>query len=332
MAIKKISWNGTEAVELEAGGYEALLVPSVGANLVRLRHTSTGADILHTPAADEMETFAARPQIFGLPLLFPPNRIADGKYTYKGMEYRFPITLPAQNNYLHGIIKSQPFIVTRTEEGEGYAEVEASFFSNKVNDAIYVNYPHQFVCRMIFRLSAEGLTHTVTFTNLSDREMPLGVGYHTPINVPFIKGADKRAYRLRLSAGKRWEMDERLLPTGKLNDLSPEEALLRGEGIDPTATPVEWAVTAEPIKVDGRPYNGAVMIDTANDLSVCYEVDDRITNWTLWNNKGEADWACPEPQSWVANAPNLDLDPAVTGFQAVAPGATWQTVSRIYVK
>lgn len=332
MSIKKREWNGLDAVEFEAGGYEAMLVPALGANLVKLYHKATRADILRTPKADEMDTFRERPQIFGLPLLFPPNRIEDGKYSYNGIDYQYPITLPAQNNYHHGIIKSQPFVVTRAEEGDGYVEIEASFFSNAVNDAIYVNFPHPFVCRMVFHLSAEGLRHTVFFTNLGKSEMPLGVGYHTPINVPFVKGTDKGAYRLQLSAGKQWELNDRTLPTGKLLDLSPEAAKFRGEGLTPTGVPMEWALTAESITIDGKPYNGAVMTDTIHNVRVFYEVDEQVKHWTFWNNGGAVDWACPEPQTWAINAPNLKLDRSLTGFQTVAPGATWKTVSKIYVK
>lgn len=332
MSILKTQWNGLEAVVFEAGGYEAMLIPGVGANLVRLYHKPTKADILRTPTAEEVDIFRERPQIFGLPLLFPPNRIEDGKYSYKGTDYQYPITLPAQNNYHHGIIKGLPFVVTRAEETGDQVEIEASYFSNAVNDAIYTHFPHEFVCKMTFNLSARGLKHTVSFNNLSAKEMPLGVGYHTPINVPFIKGADKGAYKLRLSVGKLWELNDRTLPTGKLLDLTPEAAKLRGEGLAPTGTAIEWAMTAAPIEVDGKPYHGAVMTDTANHLRVFYEVDNEMKHWTLWNNGGSVDWACPEPQTWAINAPNLKMDDSITGFQTVAPGATWQTVARIYVK
>ena len=76
--IEKINFNGIPAVHFTAGGYEAVMVPSVGANVVKLKHTATGIEILRTPDAEEMENFKERPQIYGLPLLFPPNRIADG--------------------------------------------------------------------------------------------------------------------------------------------------------------------------------------------------------------------------------------------------------------
>ena len=80
------------AVEFSKGDYAALLVPDMGANLVRLADTRRGIEILRAPAGDEVEEFRRRPHVFGLPILFPPNRIADGQYTFDGRTYRFPIT------------------------------------------------------------------------------------------------------------------------------------------------------------------------------------------------------------------------------------------------
>ncbi len=309
-----------------------MLVPSIGANLVKLQHKATGCDILRTPSEEEAGTFTSRPQIFGLPLLFPPNRIADGKYTFEGRKYQYPITIPAQNNYHHGIIKSQPFTVTECREEDGAAEVEASFFSNEFNDAVYGDFPHRFECRMRFRLSSEGLEHTVTFVNMGNENMPLGVGYHTPIRVPFVSGGNPGDYRLRLSVGERWELDSRTLPTGKLLPLTPGEQALRGEGIVPLAEPIESAFTSKAIEVDGKPYLGAVVIDTRSRLGVFYETDDQMRHWTLWNNGASVDWVCPEPQSWAINAPNLNMPHDVTGFRWVAPGSSWSSTSRLYVK
>src|SRR5699024_265600 len=89
--IRTTDFYGLRAVEFSKGDYTALLVPEVGANLVRLAHVRLGAELLRTPAAGEIEAFRARPHVYGLPVLFPPNRIADGRYTFGGRTYRFPI-------------------------------------------------------------------------------------------------------------------------------------------------------------------------------------------------------------------------------------------------
>jgi len=185
---------------------------------------------------------------------------------------------------------------------------------------------------MTFNLSAEGLKQTITFVNLSDRKMPVGMGLHTVMNVPFIEGSNRDNYRLKLSVGKRWELNSRTLPTEKLLDLTDDEALLRTEGIAPCGKEIISVMTNEPITVDGKPYSGAILTDEANGVSVYYETDSQFKHWTLWNNGGEAPFICPEPQSWTINAPNLKLPAELTGFAAIDPGASWDAMTRFYVK
>lgn len=332
MKITKTQWHGYEAVQMEAGDYSALMIPSMGANMISLTNSRKGVDILRTPLPEDLEAFALRPQLFGLPLLFPPNRIEDGTYTYNGVKYQFPITIPAQNNYHHGIIKSQKFVVTMTNVAADYVEVEASFFSNEINNEIFADFPHKFECRMYFKLSSAGLEHRVTFVNHGATPMPLGVGYHTPIMVPFVKGSRAEDCTMLLSVDQKWEVTERTLPTGKLLPLSPEEAAMRTTGIHPTGKAMEIPMTAKPLTVDGREYNGAIFADAKTGLKLYYEVDKEYKHWTFWNNGGTVNWACAEPQTWAINAPNLGLPDDVTGFQTVAPGKTWSAGSRIYVK
>ena len=181
--IRCIDWNGLQAVEFAKGDYTALLVPSVGANLVRLANTRLGVEILRTPAADEIGTFKGRPQIFGLPVLFPPNRIAGGRYTFEGRTYQYPITIEKEHNYHHGILKSQPFAVSKALENDDEVLIECRYYANAGNDAIYRDFPHAFKCKITFRLSNEGLAQEIMFANRSAERMPVGVGFHTPMRI-----------------------------------------------------------------------------------------------------------------------------------------------------
>lgn len=332
MKIEKISWNGLEAVLMESNVYQAVVIPSVGANLVKLYNKEKKVDILRYPEPDEMDVFQSRPQIFGVPLLFPPNRIEDGTYRFENKTYQFPITIPNQHNYHHGIIKSEKFVVSKTRISSDAVEVEAVFYSNRINDAIFSNFPHEFICKIRFILTDNELTHIVSFQNNGTDSMPLGVGYHTPIRLPFMNDSDKEDYKLRLSAGKRWELSDRSLPTGKLLDLNEEEALLRTEGMTVTGKSIEIALTNEPLIINNREFSGAILMNTKNNVQVYYEVDKEFKHWTLWNNGGSVDWVCPEPQTWAINAPNLDLPNRVTGFQWVKAGENWSGTTRFYVK
>ena len=155
--IRSIEWNGMHAVEFSKGDYTALLIPGVGANLVRWANVRRGLEILRTPKPEEVENFKTRPHVYGLPLLLPPNRIAGARFEFEGREYRFPVTIPTEGAYHHGVIKSQPFMVSKAIETDDEVLIEARFYSNAANDVIFRDFPHEFKCKIVYRLTAEGL-------------------------------------------------------------------------------------------------------------------------------------------------------------------------------
>lgn len=329
--IRCIDWNGLQAVEFSKGDYTALLVPSVGANLVRLAETRLGAEILRTPAADEIETFRSRPQVFGLPILFPPNRIADGRYTFEGRTYRYPITIEKEHNYHHGILKSQPFQVSKAHETADEVMIECRYYANAGNDAIFRDFPHEFKCKVTYWLTAEGLEQEVMFSNRSRSAMPVGVGFHTPMRIPFAGGSDSD-YVMRVAVGEQAELDGRNLPTGRKLPLAEPFARLREGGLQVTGCePIEAGFTLREIEVDGKPFRGALVENLRTGVRTCYEVDGKTTYWTIWNNGGKVPYCCPEPQSWTTNAPNA-ADPTAEGFQSIAPCESWRMRFRLYAE
>ena len=329
--LRSIAWHGMRAVEFSKGDYAALLVPDMGANLVRLADTRRGIEILRAPAGDEVEEFRRRPHVFGLPILFPPNRIADGQYTFDGRTYRFPITDAKGGHYHHGILKSQPFAVSKAWETADEVLVECRYYSNAGNDAIFRDFPHEFKCKIVYRLTARGLEQEVMFANRSKEPMPVGVGFHTPMRIPFAGGA-AGDYVMRAAVGERVELSERNIPTGRKLPLSEKFARLRGAGLQVTdCDPIEAAFTVREIEVDGKPFRGALVENLRTGVRTCYEVDGQTTCWTIWNNGGKVPYCCPEPQSWTTNAPNMP-DPEAEGFRSIAPGGTWSMKFRLYAK
>lgn len=329
--IRCIDWYGMSAVEFSKGDYTALLVPQVGANLVSLRNTHLGVECLHCPSESEVETFRSRPQIFGLPILFPPNRIEDGRYCFEGRVYQYPITIAKENNYHHGILKSQPFVVSKAEEDDERVKIEARYYSNPANDAIYRHFPHTFKCKIVYTLSAQGLEIEVALFNKSEENMPVGVGFHTPLNIPFA-GGEGKDYLMRVAVDKQCELSSRNLPTGNLIELNEQFAKLRDGGLQTTdCEPIEAGFTLREILVDGKPFRGAVVEHQKSGLRLFYEVDQKTRYWTIWNNGGNQPYCCPEPQSWITNAPNAK-NPQEAGMEFIEPGKGWRAKYWLYVR
>ena len=257
--LRAIDFHGLKGVEFSKGEYTALLIPEMGANLVRLANTRLGAEILRTPGPGEIETFRSRPQVFGLPILFPPNRIADGRYVFEGRTYQYPITIERERNYHHGVLKSEAFLVSKAREMDREVMIECRYYANAGNDAVYRDFPHEFKCKITYRLTAEGLEQEVVFFNRSETRMPLGVGFHTPLTIPFAGGIDAD-YVMRLAVGEEVELDGRNLPTGRRLPLSEQFSKLRREGLQVTGCgPIEAGFTLREIDVDGKPFRGALV-------------------------------------------------------------------------
>ena len=161
--------------------------------------------------------------------------------------------------------------------------------------------------------------------------MPLGVGFHTPLTIPFAGGTDAD-YVMRLAVGEEVELDGRNLPTGRRLPLSEQFSRLRREGLQVTGCgPIEAGFTLREIDVDGKPFRGALVEHLRTGVRTCYEVDEQTTYWTLWNNGGQVPYCCPEPQTWTTNAPNAAA-PAAEGLRAIDPGESWRTTFRLYAK
>jgi aldose 1-epimerase len=331
MKVEKITWLGEPAVYFAAGGYEALLVLSVGANVVKLNHIEKGLNLLRTP--EKPEVFKASPETYGLPLLFPPNRIEDGTYTANGITYNLPINDTKFHNHIHGRLGHLPFNLLRSEviEEAAAVEVEVNFISDDDNNIIFSYFPHEFECRLAYRLSEKGLEQRVTFINNSKAPMPLGVGFHTAFQVPFHPQSKREDYRLILSADERVELSCRSLPTGRMIPLNELEANYRENGMMPFSFPLDTPYTVKPVYVDGCEYHGAVLVDTSKNIRLFYEVGSDYKHWTVWNCGGGTNFVCPEPQTWVINAPNVNLPDEVTGFKLLPVGESWSEVCRIYV-
>src|SRR5699024_4946897 len=97
-------YQGEKAIWLKAGPYEACVLPEVGANLIAFRDTVRNHQYIHEPSREEMVSFKERPYIHGIPVLFPPNRYEDGKFTWNGQVHQFPINEESTGNHLHGFL------------------------------------------------------------------------------------------------------------------------------------------------------------------------------------------------------------------------------------
>ena len=288
---------------LENGIFRTEIVPEIGGNIISLRHQPSGTKLLRKPA--DLRDLKRFPEQFGLPVLFPPNRIEDGKFTFKGRLCQLPVNETAMHNHLHGLVVNKPWkLISHTEHS---AELTYDFIPSNPE---YEGFPFAFALKREVILTETGLLDRMTVTNQGKWDMPLGLGYHSTFP------ADSA--QIRLSAGPdQFEIGERYLPTGR--HLAWERIDPR-KWFDPSGINAGFHMRAESvISEDGNWFHGAE-IRYKNGL-LRYIIDEKFGFWYTWNKRGQGDFISLEPVSWMANALNQPGLPEETGLRILAPGS-----------
>ncbi|AJY75911.1 aldose 1-epimerase [Paenibacillus beijingensis] len=319
-------YYGEQAIWLCAHRYEAAVLPNIGANLIAFRDAENGYKFLREPKQEEMETFKARPIVHGIPVLFPPNRYEDGKFPWNGQTYRFPVNEPDKSNHLHGFVHNIPWSVEQFGADDEESRVSLKLMVDPLHP-IYRYFPHSFTIKLHYSLSEYGLLQRVTVRNNGAERMPCLLAFHTAVNTPFVPGSAPNDHRFKLTVGKRWEMNERMLPTLSLLPLSVSEEKMRDGKQSPFFEPMDNHYTAEP--QEGR--NRMELIDTRTGVKLIYDVGTGYKQWMIWNDGAKGGYFCPEPQTSLVNAPNVDLPEDEIGLLGLEPGEIWEETSRLYV-
>lgn len=314
------------AIWLQWNNYEAAVLPHIGANLIAFRDIANHFTILREPLAEEMTDFRENPGIHGIPVLFPPNRYDNGTFTFNGITYKFPVNEVATGNHLHGFFHTASWQVVAfgVTKSESYVELTISVDENH---PIYTYLPHQFSLTLRYSLSDDGLFQHIRVKNEGHSAMPCMIAFHTAINAPFDPSSSKDDMLFTLTKGERWELNDRMLPTGKFQTQDEEELKMSTTGVSPYWRDMDNHYTAT--TQNGR--NMMVLSDTRTGRKVVYDVGTSYKQWMIWNNQCNGKFFCPEPQLNLVNAPNTNLPAEEIGLVTLEPKQIWEETSRLYI-
>lgn len=237
-----------------AHGQQELVVCQVGATL---RQYNVGeAPLLDGFGADEW-SHGGRGQI-----LAPwPNRLGDGRYEFSGLHAQAALDEPERGNAIHGLVRWLPW------ELEAKAQ---NVLSTRVRLYPTPGYPFTLELRVEYRLGRGGLTVTTTATNVGERALPLGLGFHPYLTV----GDLVDTAMLRLPAQQRLVLDARSLPTGEVQPVAGTEFdFTDGRAVGPTR--MDTALTD--LVRDGDGLAWVSLSDPNAGRSVELWVDDRFS-------------------------------------------------------
>ncbi len=323
MALAKIydgEYLGIKTLEFECGGYSGTFTIE-GANLIRFDYDALGIKMMNN-TEDEKTLRTSR--VIGIPLLFFPNRIKNGTFTFEGKKYQFPIN-GENNNHCHGFLDGYTkWKVEKQEAKDDYVNITFSYIIDE-NDNIYKYF--DFNIKILYEniITPEGLAQKITFENMSDKNMPFGFAYHTTFNIPFNNSPDE-AFYVSANIQKAYELDK-CIPTGNLFSLNEhEEKIASAEG----GCVNECALDNVYLRNEDK--NGkAVIIDKNTGIKVVYEADESFRHFILYNNDTKQKFLSIEPQTCCTNAVNSD-DIPTANLMVIKPNERLSLATKIYIE
>ncbi len=310
--IEEIDVYGYSGIKMVNDQLEAWLIPAWGSNLIRLKLRESDTELLRNP--NSLNEYMEQPMLYGIPILFPPNRIANGTFSFHQSTYHFDVNEPERNNHLHGFVFNRPWQLLSAEVNGHRIEVRTMFDSTLHPDVVR-QFPHPFTIVMYYELEGSKLSMNATIVNHGNTPFPWGLGYHTTFTIPMRPFVyDSGGSTLYIPVSHHWELTEQLVPTGRLMTSALVTAL--NEGICPS----DYALDDVFLSSVTGDVNMAILEDGVNGVVLKYTCDSQFTQWVIYNDDGRQGYVSIEPYTWVTNAPNLSLPHSLTGLQVLNPG------------
>ncbi len=299
-------------ISIRCGYWSAVIDTEHGANCVSLQNEKYNAKLLREPPIDrELDNL----YLYGMPILFPVNRIENGRFEFEGRKYVFPINEPATNCHLHGELHRTAFeLIYKTD-----SKIRCRYSATKSEP--YLSFPHEFELVMEYELKDDGLYYTVTVMNLSEHNMPLFLGFHTTFNTLFTAHSKPENMMVFADVFEKYEryMELNYLPTGAKIPFDATSIALS----DGTYKPFDGKTS--------RHYRGQGIMsitDIGKRLRVVYENDEKY-GFRLIYNGGSDGYICLEPQTCLANCQNSPFSRKEAGFDFLEVGERKTYRSRI---
>lgn len=302
-------------VELRYQDYLAKINLSRGANCISLRNEKYNIQVLREP---DYSAELDNPYVYGMPILFPVNRISSGSFIFEDREYKFPINEPDTGCHLHGELHQTEFRLIEMSENK----VLCSYKADKHNS--YLMFPHEFEIRIEYKLSEDGFAQRTEIINLSDKNMPVFLGFHTTFNSVFGLNDKSQTTKVLVELSEEYERNmSTYLPTGNKLRYDDVTMKLNNGEFNPREKSISRHYRC------GRT-GKMVIYDYSKDLSVIYENDDKFKFRLIFNSAADG-YICLEPQTCLVNCQNSPLNREEAGFDYIEPGETKIYHSKIYI-
>lgn len=264
------------------------LDPAAGGSVRSLRHRDL--DILRPGPVRTGPAFTALNSA-AFPMIPFVGRIHNGVITTSEKDIVLPPNFPPEPHAIHGHGWQDAWTV------ESASETSATLFYKYPGNA----WPWAYEARQTFEVTPNALALTLSAKNVSERSMPVGLGWH-----PYFIRKDAQ---LRVPTSEIWNPDQ------KTGENTPSAIT--------TATDLSLMQPVDHLHLDTTFSLREPTIEMSWPThSVTLSADPIFHHATIYVPPGE-DFFCAEPISHAPNSMNSALDPAATGQKWIEPGATF---------
>jgi aldose 1-epimerase len=140
-----------------------------------------------------------------------PNRLADGRFEFNGVQAQAALDEPERRNAIHGLVRWMPWTLQTRHQNQ---------LSLRLQLHPSPGYPFSLLLEIDYHVGREGLTVTTRAQSLEEGEIPFGLGFH-PYLAPGTETVDGAI--LHVPARHTLDLDDRGLPTGALSPVEGTE-------------------------------------------------------------------------------------------------------------
>ncbi|QDU11978.1 aldose 1-epimerase [Gimesia aquarii] len=299
-------------------GSTAHILPELGFNCYQFQAMVDDQSIDVIDAHPEFQYGKQRPSSSGIPILFPfPNRIANARFQWEGVNYELPtdkVYHDNNGNAIHGFCLDQPWRVIAQEEtfaiGQFQLSIDGKHLSKYWPGDIFIEVKYEIrgaMLRADFRIGNPGQT-----------SVPWGLGTHPYFKVPLSEQGSLQNCLIEAPATEEWVL-ENSLPTGEKQAVQKPHDLREGAWLDQLKA--DHVLSGLPEETDQ--YECLVM-DEQGGLVISQDYDSLFSELVVFTPPNR-NCVCLEPYTCVTNAINLTRKDVETGLRVLPPGSEIKT-------
>lgn len=199
--IKRHLLDGQEAITLKINNSAVTVITTLGGTVYSI--VLNGRETLFPDPEKELtvnELFRGR-------LLFPFNdRIPDGKYTFNGNQYQFPLNCDGKDS-IHGLIYNRKMDEVEVVEENDFVQLT---LGTTINDDEFTGYPFTISFEVTYKITESNFSMDFTISNPGDSDSPFALGWHPY----FTFGRNINSSKLTFSSDEYYDVNEDLYYEG----------------------------------------------------------------------------------------------------------------------